>query len=231
MPPRSSSRRASSIVATGKSGAGAGAGVRVGPPLSKTTSQSAVSIEEGEEKEEDGKAVWFSTREETLGELPFAGVTPSSSADRQSTGQLIPAAPLTQQCDSTGRILETGGSCGTLTSSNGRPYVLRDASVPFQTLTLSNRAPNLEDIERRLKTDILEEARRYGGMILFHDEDEHGHLVPTWMSVDETSIRTPREVWENEKAKGWRVEYHRIPIAPDTPIEVSCRIPSATCAV
>ena len=99
--------------------------------------------------------------------------------------------------------------------------MLRDASVPFQTLTLSNRAPNLEDIERRLKTDILEEARRYGGMILFHDEDEHGHLVPTWMSVDETSIRTPREVWENEKAKGWRVEYHRIPIAPDTPIEVS----------
>jgi hypothetical protein len=105
--------------------------------------------------------------------------------------------------------------------SNGRPYVLRDASLPFQTLTLSNRAPNLEDIERRLKNDILDEARKYGGMILFHDEVESGRLMPTWMSVDEQSIKTPREVWESVREAGWRVEYHRIPIAPDTPIEVS----------
>lgn len=105
--------------------------------------------------------------------------------------------------------------------SNGRPYVLRDASNPLQSLTLSDRATNLEDIERRLKLDILDEARRYGGMILIHDEVSSGDIIPTWMSVDEESIRTPKEVWEDVKKDGWRVDYWRIPIAPDRPIEVS----------
>lgn len=104
---------------------------------------------------------------------------------------------------------------------NGRPYVLRDASQPFQTLALSDRATNLEDIERRLKLDILEESRKFGGMILTHDEVSNGKLIPTWMSVDEASIRTPKEVYEDIRREGWRVEYHRIPIAPDRPIEVS----------
>jgi len=99
--------------------------------------------------------------------------------------------------------------------------VLRDASNPLQSLTLSDRATNLEDIERRLKLDILDEARRYGGMILIHDEVSSGDIIPTWMSVDEESIRTPKEVWEDVKKDGWRVDYWRIPIAPDRPIEVS----------
>lgn len=109
----------------------------------------------------------------------------------------------------------------TLIYCNGRPYVLRDASSPLKTLTLSDRATNLEDIERRLKLDILEESRRYGGMILIHDEVSSGEIVPTWMSVDEESIRTPKEVWEDVIKEGWRVGYWRIPIAPDRPIEVS----------
>lgn len=99
--------------------------------------------------------------------------------------------------------------------------MLRDASHPFQTLALSDRATNLEDIERRLKLDILEESRKFGGMILTHDEVSNGNLIPTWMSVDEASIRTPKEVYEDIKREGWRVQYHRIPIAPDRPIEVS----------
>ena len=104
---------------------------------------------------------------------------------------------------------------------NGRPYVLRDATTPYSTLNLSDRATNLEDIERRLKLDILDEARRYGGMILTHDEVSGGEIIPTWVSVDDASIQTPKEVWEDVKAQGWRVGYWRIPIAPDRPIEVS----------
>ena len=107
----------------------------------------------------------------------------------------------------------------TLIYCNGRPYVLRDAASPFRTLALSDRASNLEDIERRLKIDILEEARRYGGMILTHDEVSGGTLVPTWVSVDEASVKTPKEVWSHYKEAGWSVDYWRIPIAPDTPIE------------
>lgn len=68
--------------------------------------------------------------------------------------------------------------------------------------------------------DILDESRKFGGMILTHDEVSNGTLIPTWMSVDEASIRTPKEVYEDIKREGWRVDYHRIPIAPDRPIEV-----------
>ncbi len=48
--------------------------------------------------------------------------------------------------------------------------MLRDASQPRDSLSLSDRVENLEDIERRLKQDILDEAARYGGMILTHHE-------------------------------------------------------------
>ncbi|KAK4685163.1 hypothetical protein P7C73_g4998, partial [Tremellales sp. Uapishka_1] len=107
----------------------------------------------------------------------------------------------------------------TLIYCNGRPYVLRDASTPFAPLTLSDRPSNLEDIESRLKDDILAEARRYGGLILTHDEISSGETMPTWVSVDEDSIRTPKEVYQDIKAQNWRVEYYRIPVAPDRPIE------------
>lgn len=43
---------------------------------------------------------------------------------------------------------------------SGRPFVLRDASEPRRTLSLSDRAENLEAIEIRLKNDILAESMR-----------------------------------------------------------------------
>lgn len=101
--------------------------------------------------------------------------------------------------------------------------MLRDASTPLQTLALSDRADNLEDIEQRLKLDILEESKRYGGLILCHDEISSGDIVPSWIAVDEGSIRTPREIFEDVRRSGWRVDYWRIPVAPDRPIEVSRR--------
>ncbi|WVF68673.1 hypothetical protein IAT40_003444 [Kwoniella sp. CBS 6097] len=118
-----------------------------------------------------------------------------------------------------GRVIWFSTREETLVYCNGRPYVLRDASTPYQTLALSDRADNLEDIERRLKLDILDEARKYGGMILTHEEIAGGTIIPTWVSVDEESLRTPKEVWEDMKSQGYRVKYYRIPIAPDTPIE------------
>lgn len=53
---------------------------------------------------------------------------------------------------------------------SGRPFVLRDASEPRRSLSLSDRAENLEAIENRLKNDILVEAARYGNVILTHNE-------------------------------------------------------------
>lgn len=107
-----------------------------------------------------------------------------------------------------------------LTVRSGRPYVLRDAATPLQTLALSDRSDNLEDIERRLKDNILEESKRYGGLILCHDEVQGGELVPSWVAVDERSIKTPREIYEDIRGQGWKLDYWRIPVGPDRPIEV-----------
>lgn len=57
-------------------------------------------------------------------------------------------------------------------------------------------------------------------MVLFHDEVAPGELVPTWQAVDESSVKTPKEVYDEIRRQGWRVDYWRIPIAPDRPIEV-----------
>ncbi|KAJ7873158.1 inositol hexakisphosphate-domain-containing protein [Mycena leptocephala] len=108
---------------------------------------------------------------------------------------------------------------------SGRPFVLRDASQPRRTLSLSDRAENLEAIENRMKNDILQEANRYGGLILTHNEiasdSGEGAIVPTWTSVDNSNVRTSLELWGQMKEQGWNVDtiYFRIPIAPDRPIE------------
>ncbi|KAF8628035.1 hypothetical protein AX15_004150 [Amanita polypyramis BW_CC] len=112
---------------------------------------------------------------------------------------------------------------------SGRPFVLRDAAEPRRTLPMSNRAQNLEAIELRLKDDILQEAARFGGMVLTHNEelfpkvsevgDGEGAILPTWTFVDNNNVKTSRELWEYMKSEGWNVDYYRIPISPDQPIE------------
>lgn len=101
--------------------------------------------------------------------------------------------------------------------------MLRDASEPRRTLALSDRAENLEAIENRLKNDILQEATRYGGVVLTHNEvaadSGEGAILPTWTAVDNNNVKTSRELWEYMKSQGWNVDYHRIPISPDRPIE------------
>ncbi|KAH9945040.1 inositol hexakisphosphate-domain-containing protein [Epithele typhae] len=96
---------------------------------------------------------------------------------------------------------------------SGRPFVLRDASEPRQSLRLSDRAENLEDIERRLKNDILAESAKFGGLVLTHNEvasdTGEGAILPTWTAVDQNNVRTQRELMEYMKKEGWNVEYHR----------------------
>ncbi|KAH0833089.1 inositol hexakisphosphate-domain-containing protein [Lanmaoa asiatica] len=94
---------------------------------------------------------------------------------------------------------------------SGRPFVLRDSTEPRKTLSLSDRAENLEAIEDRLKHDILQEASKYGGLILTHNElaaesCEHGAILPTWTHVDNVNVRTSRELWQNMRLDGWNVE-------------------------
>jgi hypothetical protein len=119
---------------------------------------------------------------------------------------------------------------------------LRDADEPRRTLALSDRTENLEQIEKRMKEDILLEAARFGGVILTHNEvasdsGEEGAILPTWTAVGVDNVRTSSDLWGSMKEEGWNVDvsyhsgmvyieqaltlqkYHRIPISPDRPIE------------
>lgn len=55
---------------------------------------------------------------------------------------------------------------------NGYPYVLRDLAQPLQNIRayLGIRANRLEQMEERLKNDIVKEAAKVGGLLLVHQE-------------------------------------------------------------
>ncbi|KAE9405167.1 hypothetical protein BT96DRAFT_916343 [Gymnopus androsaceus JB14] len=99
---------------------------------------------------------------------------------------------------------------------SGRPFVLRDGSQPRRTLPI---------YRNRLKNDILQEAARFGGLVLTHndvavaDVSGEGAILPTWTAVDTSNVKTSRELWTSLKNEGWNVDYHRIPISPSRPIE------------
>ncbi|WFD25147.1 hypothetical protein MNAN1_000111 [Malassezia nana] len=101
-----------------------------------------------------------------------------------------------------------------------RPFVLRDALRPRQTMSMSSRAENLEAIEKRLKQDILAEAGKNQGLLLVHEEQENSEeLKSMWVAVEKSEVRTVREVFAWVRSQRWRVSYHRLPVAPDQPLE------------
>lgn len=79
---------------------------------------------------------------------------------------------------------------------NGRPFVLRDVERPFSNLEYTGiNRERVEQMEARLKEDILNEAARYGNKILVTDELPDGQMVDQWESVSCNSVKTPLEVW------------------------------------
>lgn len=101
-----------------------------------------------------------------------------------------------------------------------RPFVLRDALKPRETMSMSSRAENLEAIEKRLKQDILTEAVKNNGLLLVHEEQENTQeLKSMWVAVEKREVRTVRDVFVWVQSQGWRVSYHRLPVAPDQPLE------------
>ncbi|KAJ4969553.1 hypothetical protein NE237_016254 [Protea cynaroides] len=99
---------------------------------------------------------------------------------------------------------------------NGRPFVLRDVERPFSNLEYTgiNRA-RVEQMEARLKDDILLEAARYGNKILVTDELPDGQMVDQWEPVTHDSVKTPLEVYEELQVEGYLVDYERVPITDE----------------
>ena len=97
---------------------------------------------------------------------------------------------------------------------NRNPFVIRNALNPMQNIkTYQGISTNrLEQMENRLKDDIISEMESNNGMVLVHEERE-GQLVPVWLAPQH--IQTSREVFETLAEQGFHVSYVRIPISPE----------------
>ncbi|XP_076959622.1 uncharacterized protein LOC143635749 [Bidens hawaiensis] len=99
---------------------------------------------------------------------------------------------------------------------NGRPFVLREVERPFSNLEYTgiNRA-RVEQMEDRLKEDILLEAARYGNKILVTDELPDGQMVDQWEPVTPESVKTPLQVYMELQTTQFLVDYERIPVTDE----------------
>ncbi|EEF47124.1 conserved hypothetical protein [Ricinus communis] len=93
---------------------------------------------------------------------------------------------------------------------NGRPFVLRDVERPFSNLEYTgiNRS-RVEQMESRLKEDILMEAARYGNKILVTDELPDGQMVDQWEPVSRDSAN------EELQLEGYLFDYERVPVTDE----------------
>ncbi|KAI8638964.1 inositol hexakisphosphate-domain-containing protein [Parasitella parasitica] len=79
---------------------------------------------------------------------------------------------------------------------NGIPYVLRDRYFTLRNIKVYKgiTGERLEQLEERLKQDVIREALNYDGRILLHGEDKDGNVLAAWEEVDSNDIMTVREV-------------------------------------
>eukprot|EP00892_Ulva_mutabilis_P004224 jgi/Ulvmu1/2173/UM013_0017.1 len=73
----------------------------------------------------------------------------------------------------------------------------------------------VEDMEDRLRQDILEEAALYDEQILVADEDDAFNVFDMMLRVSEADVQTPKSLFEELKSDGYNVVYNRIPITDE----------------
>ncbi|KAK3404221.1 hypothetical protein EUGRSUZ_K00541 [Eucalyptus grandis] len=102
---------------------------------------------------------------------------------------------------------------------NGRPFVLRDEEKPLSNLELTGiNRDRVEQMEDRLKEDIMMEAARYGNKILVTDELPDHQIVDQWEPVSHDSVKTPLEVsyvYQELHDEGYLVDYERVPLTDE----------------
>ncbi|KAI8474087.1 MAG: inositol hexakisphosphate-domain-containing protein [Monoraphidium minutum] len=99
---------------------------------------------------------------------------------------------------------------------NGKPYVVREADQPFCNLEYTGiDRSRVEDMEARLKRDVLSEAALFDNHILVTEEDDDMQVVDRWEPVTEADVQTPLEVYRELKADGYDVDYVRLPITDE----------------
>lgn len=121
---------------------------------------------------------------------------------------------------------------------NGIPYVLRDRYFTLRNIKVYKgiTGARLEQLEERLKQDIIREINNYDGRILLHGEDKDGNVLTIWEEVDVNDVMTVREVMHAvteevieefessdsdsnnfaiKREYGNILDYHRVPITAE----------------
>lgn len=75
----------------------------------------------------------------------------------------------------------------------------------------------VEQMESRLKEDILAEVERTGGRMLLHREEYsvitgHSDIIGYWEVISAEDVQTPAEMYANLRAEGYNLDYQRIPL-------------------
>jgi len=99
---------------------------------------------------------------------------------------------------------------------NGSPLALREADRPLRNIShyAGVDPTRLEEMEKRLKLDVLAEAERNNGLLLIHREMKDGRIVPVWAGISEDTVHTSAEVYASLKGKA-KVHYYRVPVTPE----------------
>ncbi|KAF6255732.1 inositol hexakisphosphate-domain-containing protein [Scenedesmus sp. NREL 46B-D3] len=99
---------------------------------------------------------------------------------------------------------------------NGKPYVVRESDQPFRNVEYTGiDRSRVEDMEARLKRDVLREAARYEQHILVTEEDDDMNVIDVWEPVTESDVQTPMEVYQELVEDGYNVDYTRVPITDE----------------
>lgn len=107
------------------------------------------------------------------------------------------------------------------------PFVFRDIDTPWRNVNSFRgiSTQRLEEMERQLKQDVLDESKNYESKILCHDEIE-GKLQGYWETLDEeNSVQSTIEAYETgfHKAKevfGVQAVLARVPVTDEQPPEI-----------
>lgn len=99
---------------------------------------------------------------------------------------------------------------------NGKPFVVRESDKPFANLEYTGiNKEHVEEMEIRLKSDVLLEADMYDGSVLIAHEDDQFQVVEDWEAVTEVDVQTPAEVYEELVRDGYDVKYLRVPVTDE----------------
>ena len=101
---------------------------------------------------------------------------------------------------------------------NGEPFVLRDQYASLRNIKAYTgiAASRLEQMELRLKEDVLAEARAHLGRILLHSEGSERDLLPIWESVQDVSTMRDLFALNSELSQKYpHLEYYRVPITAE----------------